>query len=54
TAFFFSALAQGRHQLTYRLRADVPGRFHAMPAQLYAMYAPRLRASSGEVQVVVK
>jgi uncharacterized protein YfaS (alpha-2-macroglobulin family) len=51
TAFFLSHLPQGKSQLTYRLRAENPGRFHAMPARLYAMYAPQLRANSDEMQL---
>ncbi|MBD3162462.1 MAG: alpha-2-macroglobulin, partial [Candidatus Latescibacteria bacterium] len=46
--FFMSALDQGEHLLRYRLRAEIPGRFHALPAKLYAMYAPKLEANSEE------
>ncbi len=51
TAFFVVHLPQGKSQLTYRLRAETPGRYHAMPARLYAMYAPKLRANSEELQL---
>lgn len=51
TAFFISHLSPGKSQLSYRLRAEIPGRFHAMPARLFAMYAPRLRANSEEMQL---
>ena len=46
--FFVSALGQGEHLLRYRLRAEVPGVFHALPTVLYGMYVPELRANSEE------
>jgi uncharacterized protein YfaS (alpha-2-macroglobulin family) len=33
------------------LRAEVPGRFSALPARAYAMYAPELRANSDEIKL---
>ena len=48
TVFFISALGRGEHLLRYRLRAEVPGVFHALPTVLYGMYAPELRANSHE------
>jgi uncharacterized protein YfaS (alpha-2-macroglobulin family)/tetratricopeptide (TPR) repeat protein len=46
--FFLDYLEQGRHAITYAMRAEVPGRFHALPASGYAMYAPRVRGISDE------
>jgi hypothetical protein len=46
--FFVSNLEQGEHLLRYRLRAEVPGIFHALPTVLYGMYVPELRANSDE------
>ena len=46
--FFVNSLGQGEHLLRYRLRAEVPGIFHALPATLFAMYVPELRANSDE------
>jgi hypothetical protein len=46
--FFMGAIDQGEHLLRYRLRAEIPGRFHALPARLFAMYAPKLKANSDE------
>lgn len=46
--FFITCLPQGVRALTYRLRAETPGRFHVLPARGYAMYAPELRGTSGE------
>ncbi len=46
-AFFARTLARGKHSVSYRLRAEVPGRFHALPARAQAMYAPELRGQLG-------
>ena len=53
-AFFTRTLARGKHSVSYRLRAEIPGRFHALPARGQAMYAPELRANSDEIQLQVK
>jgi alpha-2-macroglobulin len=53
-AFFAQALARGKHSVSYRLRAEIPGRFHALPARAQAMYAPELRANSDEIQLRVE
>jgi uncharacterized protein YfaS (alpha-2-macroglobulin family) len=49
TMFFIEHIAQGKHLLRYRLRAEVPGVFHALPARVFAMYVPRLDAGSDEL-----
>lgn len=51
TAFFVRALARGQHSVSYRLRAEIPGRFSALPARGSAMYAPELRANSDEQKI---
>jgi uncharacterized protein YfaS (alpha-2-macroglobulin family) len=48
TAFFMRQLARGKHSVSYRLRAEVPGTFSALPARLWGMYAPELRGNSDE------
>jgi uncharacterized protein YfaS (alpha-2-macroglobulin family) len=53
-AFFLSQLPVGTTKLSYELRAEVPGRFHALPARVEAMYAPELRATSDEFRVEVR
>lgn len=53
TAFFIAHLEPGKSQLSYRMRAVIPGRFHAMPTRLYGMYTPELRASSAEQRLEV-
>jgi len=46
--FFIGYLPQGTSTVTYTLRAEAPGLFHALPTSGYAMYAPDLRALSDE------
>jgi hypothetical protein len=53
-AFFLSQLPVGTTKLSYELRAEVPGRFHALPARVEAMYAPELRATSDEMRMEVR
>ena len=53
-AFFLSWLPKGTHRITYRLRAEIPGQFHVMPAYVEAMYAPRIRATSAEAQITIE
>ncbi|RYX82536.1 hypothetical protein EON83_19090 [bacterium] len=53
TAFFVSNLPQGRRVLRYRVRAEAPGTFHALPTNGYAMYAPEVRATSDEMRVTI-
>lgn len=52
-AFFVRELSRGRYSLTYRLRAETPGAFSALPARAQAMYAPELRANSDEIKLGV-
>ena len=52
-SFFVRKLARGKHSLSYRLRAETPGRFSALPTKAYAMYAPELKANSDEIKLKV-
>jgi uncharacterized protein YfaS (alpha-2-macroglobulin family) len=52
-AFFVRALPRGQHALTYRLRAEIPGKFSALPARASAMYAPELKGNSDEMKLGV-
>lgn len=52
--FFVQSLARGRHSLSYKLRAEIPGKFSALPAQAEAMYAPELKANSDEMKLEVQ
>jgi uncharacterized protein YfaS (alpha-2-macroglobulin family) len=51
--FFVHRLARGRHSISYRLRAEIPGKFSALPTRAYAMYAPELKANSDEIKLIV-
>ncbi|MDO5554862.1 MAG: alpha-2-macroglobulin family protein [Planctomycetia bacterium] len=51
--FFVGRLPQGKASLTYRLRAETPGSFSALPAKIEAMYAPELKGNSDEFKAVV-
>ena len=53
-AFFMRTLARGKHSVSYRLRAEIPGQFSALPAKAYAMYAPELTANSDEMKLVIE
>ena len=46
--FFARALARGKHSVSYRMRAEIPGKFSALPTRASAMYAPELKANSDE------
>jgi hypothetical protein len=47
-ALFVRNLARGRHSVSYRMRAEIPGQFSALPTKISAMYAPELRGNSAE------
>jgi len=51
--FFLRALPRGRSQVSYQLRAEAPGYFHALPATAEGMYAPELRGNSDEIRLNV-
>ncbi len=53
-AMFIDHLQQGVWELSYALRAETPGSFHALPLLGQAMYVPEIRANGDEVRVVVK
>lgn len=52
-AFFIPSLNQGKYRLSYELRAEVPGKFHAMPNQAHAMYVPEIRTNSDESRLEI-
>jgi uncharacterized protein YfaS (alpha-2-macroglobulin family) len=52
--FFIGLLEQGQHVLRYKLRAETPGRFHALPAKGFAMYAPEVKGISDEMRLEVR
>jgi len=52
--FFVRRLPRGTHSLTYRLRAEIPGQFSALPTKASAMYAPELKANSEEMKLRIE
>jgi alpha-2-macroglobulin len=48
---FVRQLPRGRHSLRYRMRAEIPGKFSALPAMGSGMYAPELKANSDELKL---
>ncbi|MCD4658416.1 MAG: hypothetical protein K8S87_12850 [Planctomycetes bacterium] len=53
-SMFASWVPQGKHTLKYRLRAETPGLFHALPTVSEAMYAPLVRANTNEMRLNIK
>ncbi len=53
-SFFVRALARGKHSVSYRMRAEIPGRFSALPTRASAMYAPELKGNSDEIKLIIE
>ncbi|MFO1022367.1 MAG: hypothetical protein U0903_16980 [Planctomycetales bacterium] len=53
-SFFVRQLARGKHSVSYRLRAEIPGSFSALPAVGSAMYAPELKGNSDEIKIRIE
>ena len=54
TVFFVRALARGKHSVSYRMRAEIPGKFSALPTKASGMYAPELKANSDELKLRIE
>jgi uncharacterized protein YfaS (alpha-2-macroglobulin family) len=52
--FFVRWLARGTHSIAYRMRAEIPGKFSALPARGYAMYAPELKGNADEIKLRIE
>jgi uncharacterized protein YfaS (alpha-2-macroglobulin family) len=52
-AMFIDHLPEGVWELRYSLRAEVPGKFHALPVLGHAMYVPEIRCNSAELRINV-
>ncbi|HEY4761793.1 MAG TPA: MG2 domain-containing protein [Thermoguttaceae bacterium] len=52
--FFSRMLARGKHSVSYRMRAEIPGKFSALPTRASAMYAPELKANSDELKIGIR
>jgi len=51
---FLRRLPEGYWEIEYRLRAEVPGRYHGLPAVAHAMYVPEMRANSAEQRISIR
>jgi hypothetical protein len=52
-AMFIDHLPQGVWEMRYDLRAETPGRFHALPVMGSAMYVPEIRCNGKEIRIAV-
>ena len=52
-ALFIDRLPEGTWQLSYEMRAEAPGAFHALPVLGHAMYVPEIRTNGAEARVRV-
>jgi alpha-2-macroglobulin len=46
--FFVRNISRGDHLMRYRLRAEIPGVFHALPTIVQGVYVPDLRGNAAE------
>ncbi len=53
-AMFLPQIPVGTTRVSYELRAEVPGRFAALPARAEAMYAPEIQATADEMRFEVR
>ena len=53
-ALFVDKLPEGVWEIRYDFRAEVPGKFHALPVLGHAMYVPEIRCNGAEVRVTVE
>ncbi|MCI0486252.1 MAG: MG2 domain-containing protein [Blastocatellia bacterium] len=52
-ALFIDKLPEGVWEIRYDMRAEVPGRFHALPVIGHAMYVPEIRCNGAEARIKV-
>jgi alpha-2-macroglobulin len=50
---FLRTLSRGKHSLRYRMRAEIPGKFSALPTVGSGMYAPELKGNSDEMKLSI-
>ncbi|MCE9605012.1 MAG: alpha-2-macroglobulin [Planctomycetia bacterium] len=51
---FTRVLPRGKHSVSYKIRAEIPGKFSALPTRASAMYAPELKANSDEMKLGIE
>lgn len=52
-ALFIDKLPEGIWEMRYEMRAEVPGKFHALPVLGHAMYVPEIRCNSAEIRLTI-
>ena len=52
-ALFIDHLPEGVWQMSYEMRAEAPGSFHALPVLGHAMYVPEIRTNGSETRIKV-
>ncbi len=52
-ALFIDHLPEGVWQMSYEMRAEAPGSFHALPVLGHAMYVPEIRTNGAETRIRV-
>ncbi|MCF7862263.1 hypothetical protein K9M79_08565 [Candidatus Woesearchaeota archaeon] len=50
---FFNYLSKGERELTYKLRAEIPGKYTAVPARVNIMYSPEIFGHSGTTELQI-
>ena len=53
-AIFAQRIGHGKYSLSYKVRAEIPGKFSALPTKIYAMYAPELKGNSDENKIIIE
>ena len=53
-SFYVDELQAGTSVLKFQMRAGFRGTYHALPAQVFAMYQPKVRSSSGEMEFGIR
>jgi len=53
-SFYADTLDPGQHVIDYQIRAGFAGSYHALPAQVFAMYRPEMRASTPEAEFGIR
>jgi uncharacterized protein YfaS (alpha-2-macroglobulin family) len=51
---FAQRIGHGKYSLSYKVRAEIPGKFSALPTKIYAMYAPELKGNSDENKIIIE
>jgi len=53
-SFYVDEIRQGKSVIDYRMRAGFVGTYTALPAQLFSMYDPSVRATTGESEFKIR